>query len=463
MSLKIKSIKVQSFFFYLVCSIPLFPYIFLQYKYGVNVPFWDDWEMVDLYRMWIIDERLSFASLWVPHNEHRILVANWIGLGLARLTQFNTLVPMYLATVVKGLTVILIWKLLRVTVKHLDIIILSSFGLLASIIMFSIHDGELLIWGIPSLYWNVYVFFQLLMFYMLTARANTWLGILTASMAVIICSLIISNGLILIIIGGLQITICNILHKRRLFNWKLTYWVVVMTVFLMIYFYDYHPSSMQDSRSFVAWALSNLSIVVRFFLTYMTSIMAFSPRWTVGALGILIFAFLIYYFAQFYPERFKQLLPWFLIGLNVLMGAMLTTYGRVKLGIEASDESRYMALSRFFWFGLFVILIVAFNQHFEKRMSANLRRVGTIMILLMFFLLPITVSNINAYSALRPHWTRFSDGLGYLYQYETATDKDLESLYPSGPRVRNLIQFLDKYDQGPFAPNYRPLHNKEIY
>ena len=119
-----------------------------------------------------------------------------------------------------------------------------------------------------------------------------------------------------------------------------------------------------------------------------------------------------------------------------------------------------MALSRFFWFGLFVILVVAFNQYFEERISTNLRKAGTVIILLVLFLLPITISNINAYSALKPHWVRFSIGLEYLYHYETATDKNLENLYPSGPRVRDLIQFLDKYDQGPFAPKYRLLHNK---
>lgn len=460
MLLKIKSIKIQMVFFYLICFMPLFPYLFLQYKYGVNVPFWDDWEMVDLYRMWITNDRLFFAALWAPHNEHRILVANLIGLGLARISDFNTLVPMYLSTVVKILIVILIWKLLKITLRSSDTVLLSGFSLLASILMFSIHDGELLIWGIPSLYWNIYLFFQILMFYELTIHVDDWLGVLIASIAVMICSLIISNGLVLIIIGGIQMMVSNLLCGRQLFNWKLTYWIIIMAVFLTIYFYDYHPSGDQDLGSFIVWALSHLGNVGRFFLTYMASIMIFYPRWIIGGVGILLLVFLTFYFSRFHPEKFKELLPWYLIAFNVVLDAMLTTYGRVKFGAGVANSSRYMALSRFFWFGLFVILTVAYNQHFEKRTSINFRKIGTIMILLVLFLLPITISNNNAYLILKPHWARFSNGLEYLYQYETSSDKELENLYPSVPRLRNLIRFLDEYNLGPFASRYRLSPNE---
>lgn len=43
----------------------------LVHSFGVNVPFWDDWEMVPLFQKYDAGN-LTLSDLLAQHNEHRI-------------------------------------------------------------------------------------------------------------------------------------------------------------------------------------------------------------------------------------------------------------------------------------------------------------------------------------------------------------------------------------------------------
>ncbi|MHB8312793.1 MAG: hypothetical protein ACYDD0_05770, partial [Candidatus Dormibacteria bacterium] len=69
-------------------------YVWFVHRYGVSVPFEDEWHMVPLL-LAIHQGQLSPAMLWVQHNENRMLFAYIALLALELASHFNTTVEMY--------------------------------------------------------------------------------------------------------------------------------------------------------------------------------------------------------------------------------------------------------------------------------------------------------------------------------------------------------------------------------
>jgi hypothetical protein len=66
--------------------------------YGVNVPFWDEWELVPLYERFYTHQ-LGFADLFAQHNEHRIFFPRLIMLALGNVYDGNPVAWMYASAV----------------------------------------------------------------------------------------------------------------------------------------------------------------------------------------------------------------------------------------------------------------------------------------------------------------------------------------------------------------------------
>ncbi len=74
--------------------LPILFYFTYLLAYGVNVPFWDDWEIVSLMGHFYAGN-LKFAQLWAQHNENRMIVPYLISMALYRLTAFNVKAAMF--------------------------------------------------------------------------------------------------------------------------------------------------------------------------------------------------------------------------------------------------------------------------------------------------------------------------------------------------------------------------------
>lgn len=74
---------------------PLFAIIFVGY-FGVNFPFWDEWE-IPLALDSVLTNGLTFGDLWSLHNEHRIFFPAIVYLISAYLTDFNVKANMYIS------------------------------------------------------------------------------------------------------------------------------------------------------------------------------------------------------------------------------------------------------------------------------------------------------------------------------------------------------------------------------
>src|ERR1051326_737287 len=73
----------------------------------VNVPFWDEWEIVPLLGP-ANRSQISIDVLWAQHNEHRIVLPRLVWLGMARMFGWNepAMVAFNVATAFATLTVL---------------------------------------------------------------------------------------------------------------------------------------------------------------------------------------------------------------------------------------------------------------------------------------------------------------------------------------------------------------------
>src|SRR3989442_15697534 len=81
---------------------PVLALIILVQLYGVNIPFWDQWEMVPLFQKYRSGE-LEWGDLWAQHAEHRIFFPRLIMLGLAVLSDWNIMWELYFNIVLGSL------------------------------------------------------------------------------------------------------------------------------------------------------------------------------------------------------------------------------------------------------------------------------------------------------------------------------------------------------------------------
>jgi hypothetical protein len=95
----LQAVTGPGMFVWMVWALLLVTGLVFVRKYGSNVPWWDDWELVKVVTG---HERASASLLWASHNEHRIPVPILIQLGTGRLTGIDYRGGMVLNIVLLG-------------------------------------------------------------------------------------------------------------------------------------------------------------------------------------------------------------------------------------------------------------------------------------------------------------------------------------------------------------------------
>jgi len=443
--------------------IPIMLYLFLAARYSINVPFWDEWSAVDLYRS-LKGGDLTLNALWIPHNEHRSILFYVVYLAIAWFSDFNAIAPLYFGIAFKFVTLLLILDLLYLTLrKHSNAFLLIA--VFSSIFVFAAQEGELVFWGFASLLFNMSSLFTILLFWGLVRYPGKFNGVLIASLAAICGSLISANGIFLWGLGGLYIILDRLLQRKNIFYSHLYYWLLVMAIFLAIYFYDYHAV---NTTSTLAWILSNKKMSVFYFLAYMASLTTYgsdSRAILFGGVGLFLFGInLLYFIAIRKLEVLRGLLPWFLLPVYVLLVALVTTAGRAQYGAWQAQSPRYVLFSYTFWLSLFVLSAVLL-ENLTGRFSLNqvTRNVLRLYLPVMFFVLPVSAAYMGAFINLVPYWHyRFSVGLRAVYEYPYASERALVYIFPNPAGLNERLKYLDENNLGPFAKSYRPIPENEF-
>lgn len=364
-----------------VIFLPLVLAFYFVYKFGVTVPYWDQWELVPLLEK-MYNNTLTLADLWSQHNEHRILFPRILMLLLARLSGWNIFLELCTNMVLAAFTLLFLLSILCSTLEKTP----SWLKFFISLMIFSMVQHENWVWG-----WQIQMFLSVLGSVIAIWAANKWQGKMNGLIIVISAAVLSSYSFNTGLLTWPAVLVVLLLQKK----WKRKHIIIltlacIATVLLYYYKYKsvaYHPP--------ILFFLDHPVIYIRYVLTYLGA----SLGWTYFySLIITLIIFVLILLAIFNIWRFDRqklcdLAPWLALVLYACMAACATGLGRAGFGWKQAFESRYTTISALLPISTAVLLCYAIKLSLKTNKKNFLKN--------PFFIAAITsillISYVNSY------------------------------------------------------------------
>lgn len=421
-------------------------------RYGFNVPFWDQWGLVDFLDK-VHAGQFGFNDVWVQANEHRPILPGLVMLALAKATgwdiRYELAANVVVALCVLGMLALLVERTVRTVAPSLTPWLILT----ASLTTFSVTQWENWLWG-----WQLQIFMNALAAVVTVWALARWgarlPGLALALLAASAGAFSWGNGLLLmpLVAFGLLIAPQRDHGASRLKRVALAAAVAagVITLYLTGFRYpSYHPTPF--------FLFSHPLLYGHYVLIYLGGGLGswsktVSALW--GALGLVTFTWCGVWLWARSPGLRHTLLPWILLGLYGLLSGFMTGIGRAGFGVEQALASRYITISSLFWVSCAVIGALALTRYLADGAVPRSRALTVIAVtasLLTLAGVSYGASWIHAEAALKDSNSRMRRGGECLLDYDRAPDECLRFLYFDVALLRKYAQRLKSLSLGPFA------------
>lgn len=374
---------MKKFPFRIIVIVPALILGLLLWKYGVNLPVQDEWETPGLAMTQFHLNQLSWNDLIVQHNESRKVFPKLFFLYLSRFTGWNTRYGM--------LASFLLACLISFNIYHLSKITLNStwskrvsYLALANLLIFS-----------PMQIDNWMMGLQMITFVPIASITSALAIIFSSSKLLIkiLCSAILctvatfsfSNGIIswLIILPSLIFITRN--NKKSL-ALAVFSWLFFFALTFTIYFHNFKKPSHLPS---VFDSLSQPINSIFYFLSFLGSSLGVGDLISSQILGFCILS--LVFFSGLYILKIKcnqqllsQAFPWLSIIVYSLGSGVLTTAGRVTLGIDLALSPRYITFSTYAIVGTIYLLAIISEYPKTRILIQRIITVSMVCVLLLY-------------------------------------------------------------------------------
>lgn len=337
----------------------------LIYKYGVNLPYWDQWIVGRLFEKFH-NNSLTFNDFFEQQNESRLFFPKLVFLSLGLLTRWDVRAEMWVIFLLACIVSLNIYWLLHITVSGstLKRILIATF---CNLLIFSPIQLENWLWGI-----QIVVFVPIVC---LTSCILISYSRLSAKAKFLICMCLCTvstysyaNGLLCWILA-LPIVILNSRKELAKHRWLLVVWIIGFIFNTVAYFYNYqkpsyHPSFLE--------ALKHPVQATHYFISFIGAPFAFgvsidtlTVATIIGLVLILLFLASSFYAALKAASDSKQLIllaGWLTIGWYAIASDAITTLGRVGFGVAQAMSSRYSTFAVYLAVSLIPILVIILDN-----------------------------------------------------------------------------------------------------
>jgi len=355
----------------------LVPIVFIGFiinKYGVNVPYADEWTNLLRVEKWDAG-RLTFDDLIRPHNGHRIFVPRLIFLAFAEMAHGNVRGEMFFSLFVGVLTSVGLLYLLRRAVRANWPQILAFWALI-NVLLFSPVQAENWLWG-----------FQLQIFLSnlcvvgaviaVTANFRVAIRVALAAFFAVAGTLSFGNGLLIWPIVALLMIVRGETRRRILI------WAGVTLVVFCGYFFTYHGKDL--TRAVAHWWDYPLFFVA-FLGAPLSQISNPNPMMLPVVVGAILcavyFGLLISSLRRGLGERDGV---WLALGVYPIGGALLAAATRAHFGAQRALDSRYTTIANMLLVSLIGLAASLYFEHpSTKRKLTGLLAAGLGLVLCAF-------------------------------------------------------------------------------
>ncbi|EFK11131.1 conserved hypothetical protein [delta proteobacterium NaphS2] len=351
----------------------------LIYAYGVNVPFWDQWDCPGVVLLKAHEGTLGFGDLLAQHNESRMLFPKIIFLLLAKLTGWNiryeTLLT-FMGACLVSLNIYILLKHTTTVAFHTRVFLLFLLNLL----IFSPMQYMNFLWGMELVNFIPIISITTCLAIVYSNMGDAAKFILFSILATI-STYSFANGLLCWIIMLPLLAIKTWKQRydvKRLFLMGITISVFLLNV--LIYFFDY--AKPDHHPSFLAALLSPLKTALAF-LTFMGAPLGEKEQIPSVIFGVILIglfsAVCVHLFKMFRKGISIDLfLPWLALGIYSLLSGLMVSVGRMDFGVLAS---RYITFSAYLSVALIVIFVMfaASNGTIISRIRKHYRKTSVII------------------------------------------------------------------------------------
>jgi len=420
----------------------------LIYEYGVNVPYWDEWDTPGYFLIKAHEGSLTIKDLMAQHNESRMFFPKIISIGLAKLSGWNIKYEMFLSFVLACLISMNIYTLSERTLnisfhKRLFLILMTN------LLIFSPMQYDNWLRGIQFVTFLPITFITLCLLVIYSETRPITQYLIFAILATI-STYSIANGLLCwIIVFPLIIfrTWKNGSHIQCLFLTAITFSMFILNEVVYFYSYQkppYHPSYLE--------ALLNPVKSILYFFTFIGAPIAkrdqiFSPIF--GLILIGIFAIVCVYSFQAFRKgkTIDSFLPWLSIGMYSIFSGLITSTGRVGFGVEQSLVSRYITFSTYLPVAL-IYLVVGLSEQNKKVFKFRNKTLSKIIHLILagIVLIALVINFSYGYQGLIRESSRWLYSKACLSLINVISDSKCieESLHPVPKRVMFVANKLSE-------------------
>ncbi|MEM9596655.1 MAG: hypothetical protein AAGD06_20470, partial [Acidobacteriota bacterium] len=363
---------------FLLALIPPLWIAVLVSAWGVDLPHWDQWELVPRLEALATGD-FDPMGLWQPHNEHRLLFPRLLMVGMAAVSGWNIHWELWanLALAV-ALAAVLLLLLRRTAPGPVPPAALA----LGSLVVFNPSQWMNWSWG-----WQSQIFLVVLG----VAAAVTWLtadrpgGLPAAATAAAVATGSFANGLLAWPLGlplaALPLAALPLAAPRSSNptpgpRWRRgALWLLLGACAWALYFHGFRPSPDVAVDRGLLGTLQHFGAYVSIYLG--APLFGFHGRlclWA-GFLAVAAaFALAALWLRDAHREgRWRYALPWCVLMAWALGSAAVTAAGRLHLGIGQALSSRYVTLSELFWLGLLGLWVTRGASDAQRRIRTQAR------------------------------------------------------------------------------------------
>lgn len=408
--------------------------------FSVNVPFWDQWDLVPIIERFRAST-LTFGDLFRQHNEHRIPVPLTLQLGLAALSGWDTRWELFASLLIGMCSFVVLRGVLSRTSDILSASERALVGVATSFLVFSAAQWENWLWG-WQLSWFLGVFFSLSAVASFTQRSRTALGF--AIVGGVLAQFSLGAGAVIWPIGVVMLA--------TLKRWKeCSVWTVAGAIAVGVYLIDYSTSPAPTD----AGAMQTLSAKTTYALAYLGRPLTVKDGEVAIvasiAVGVLLFIVFVASSWSIWREPMSMRLiasPWIAIGLFAIGSAALTSEARVSLGVHQALSSRYTTVAVLLSIANVVLTWLAVRGRERRLQSRALRAI--LYAFTAFIMVANTASSLRGVKKMSARQSRLIAGKACLESSTLVDTNCTNSLYHTASIIPARVQYLRSISWGGF-------------
>jgi hypothetical protein len=329
---------------YLLMCVPPAMTLWAIHEYGVNVPYYDDWDFTGQVLDRWLHGKLTLGLLFAQHMEHRVLLPRVILFGLALVTHWHTKAGMYANVVIVLVIAGLLMRLLARNVSLASARAIFAM-LLVSALLFGLIQWEIWLWS-PGMQIPLIALLLISGISIAATRWRFWIRAILCALLALLATYSSGNGFLLWLL--LPPVLLMESQTRRSQAWLfVSVWTAVAVSGIALYFVHYTKPASGEPPTTVD-PIQVLGFLFRYLGGSIGGGTSAPETMSLLAGAVLVLIWVAVLGSTLWRRdraSLQRLLPWLCLGAYSIATGVMIAVVRASGGASVALSSRYVGYS----------------------------------------------------------------------------------------------------------------------